>query len=239
MSTHRSLTAYPLTEAALGQTLRGAGVDRESFARPLERCALSACGGMCCYDGVYVGEEEAAVLRALAAREGAFFRAAGLELPPPAAVVVEGVWEGEDSGQKTAVRPHPFARRVAGYPGHFADTACVFLLADGRCALQALAVERGRHPWYYKPFGCWQHPIAVVPAAEAPGVAVAAAPAGAAPAVVRLDDETTDPYRLPDYDGYVTRTWCGRTAPAGRPASEVLSAELAFLGAIAGRPLLD
>jgi hypothetical protein len=154
-------------------------------------------------------------------------------------VVVEAEWQGEVSGLKTAVRPHPFARRVEGYPGHFKDTACVFLLEDGRCALQALAAERGRHPWYYKPFCCWQHPIAIVPAAEAPGVPAVAGAAGTEGAVVRLDDETTDPYRLPDYDGYVSRTWCGRTAPAGRPASEVLSAELAFLGAIAGRDLLD
>ena len=56
--------------------------------------------------------------------------------------------------------------------------------------------------------------------------------------MVRLDNESSDPYRLPEYDGYVCRTRCGRTAPGGRPASEVLSAELAFLGAIAGRDLL-
>jgi hypothetical protein len=228
------LTAFPQTEAALGRTLRGAGVDRQSFARPLEPCVLAACGGMCCYDGAYVGDEEAAVLRDLAGREGAFFRAAGLDLPAPDEVVVDGEWEGTVSGLKTALRPHPFSRRVADYPGHFRDTACVFLLPDGRCSLQTLAVARGRHPWFFKPFSCWQHPIAIVPADEAP-----AAAAGGETAVVRLDDEASDPYRLPGYDGYVPRTWCGRTAPAGRPASEVLRAELDFLGAIAGRDLLD
>jgi hypothetical protein len=218
-----ALTAYPQTEAALRRTLADALVDAPSFSRPLTRCSLAACKGMCCYDGVYVGDEAAAVITDVARREAAFFRGLGLDLPDE--VIVDGEWEGLVAGRKTAVAPHPFSREVADFPAHFGDTACVFHLDDGRCALQVLSVERGHHPWYYKPFTCWQHPISIVPGA------------GGAGAVVLLDSEETDPYRLPGYDGFVTQTFCGRTAPCGRPAHEVLAEELSLLGAIAGRDL--
>jgi hypothetical protein len=217
------ITAYPETEAALRQTLSQALVDATSFTRPLSRCSLGSCKGMCCYDGVYLSDEEASIVAEVATREAAFFRDLGLLLPDK--VVVEGDWEGRVGGKKTAVVPHDFSHAVARFPGHFNDTACVFHLSDGRCGLQALSVERGHHPWFYKPFTCWQHPISIVPGE------------GGANAVILLDDETTDPYRLPDYDGFVTQTFCGRTAPCGRPAYEVLDEEFSFLRAISGRDL--
>jgi hypothetical protein len=219
-----ALTAYPQTEAALRQTLAGARVDARSFSRRLARCSLSACRGMCCYDGVYVDEESAAVIQEIVEREAPFFRDLGLALPDQ--VIVDGEWDGAVEGRKTAVVPYPFSRQVPGYPGHFADTACVFHLADGRCALQVLADARGRHPWYYKPFTCWLHPIAIEPGD------------GDAGAVIHLEDETTDAYQRPDYDGYVTRTFCGRTTPCGQPAHEVLTGELTVLGQLAGRDLV-
>jgi hypothetical protein len=217
-------TAFPHHEAGLKETLAGARLDRPSFARPLSRCRIESCRGMCCYDGVYVDESTAEVLRRVAREEAPFFRDLGLSLPPE--VIVQGEWEGLVSGLKTAVVPRPFSAEVDGFPAHFEDTACVFLLPDGRCSLQALSLARGRHPWYYKPSTCWLHPITIEPATDDAGP------------TVRLESEATDPYRQADYPGYAPQTFCGRFGPAGRPGSEVLAPELAFLGAIAGRDFL-
>jgi hypothetical protein len=106
------------------------------------------------------------------------------------------------------------------YPVHFNETACVFLLNDGRCGLQILSERDGKHPRYYKPFTCWLQPIKLSDSA------------------VRLYDETTDPNKLPDYDGFVIRTFCGRTEECGQPAAEVLKEEIDFLGDLLDRDLL-
>ncbi len=208
------LTAFPQTEAALRRRLERAAVRADAFRLPLARCSLASCRGMCCYDGIYLSDEEARVVAALAREEAAFFRDRGLDLPER--VVVDGSWEGVVSGKKTAVRPRPFSRLVEDFPPHFHDTACVFLLEDGRCGLQVLSEARGRHPWHCKPTGCWLHPVCT-------------------DAGVGLHDAATDPHRLPGYDGFASRTFCGRRAPGGRPAGEVLRDELVFLGRIVGR----
>jgi hypothetical protein len=214
-------TAFPRAEADLRGRLADASVDADSFKRPLSRCSLAVCRGMCCYDGVYVTDDEAEVIQALAVREGDFFRAQGLELPPQ--VIVEGEWEGVVAGKKTAVVPHDFSREVPGFPRHFHDTECVFHMRDGRCGLQVLSEAHGRHPWYYKPLTCWLHPISIAPGDGGQG------------AVVVLESVESDPYRVPGYDGYTAYTFCGRTDPCGQPASSVLDEEISFLGAIAGR----
>jgi hypothetical protein len=56
---------------------------------------------------------------------------------------------------------------------------------------------------------------------------------------VRLYDEHSDPNILPNYDGFVVRTHCGRTEPNGLPAVEVLKEELTYLGKLLGRDLLS
>jgi hypothetical protein len=201
--------------------LADASVDAASFKRRVSRCSLAVCRGMCCYDGVYVTDDEAEVIQALAVREREFFRAQGLELPEQ--VIVDGEWEGVVAGRKTAVVPHAFSREVPGFPKHFNDTECAFHMRDGRCALQVLSEAHGRHPWYYKPLTCWLHPISIAPGEDGQG------------AVVVLESEESDPYRVPGYDGYAAYTFCGRTDPCGQPASSVLDQEISFLGAIAGR----
>jgi hypothetical protein len=215
------LTAYPEDEASLRRRMTGGRVDADSFQRPVERCAISACRGMCCYDGVYVSPESAAVIERLASEEATFFADLDLRLPVP--VIVEGTWAWKMGGLKTAVRPRAFSKTVEGFPPHFADTACVFLTGDGRCALQLLSIHRGRHPWYDKPVKCWMHPITLE---------------GEAPAVLVLHNHRTDPYRFPKYDGFVSRIFCGRTCPGGAPAAAVLADELTFLSRIVERDLL-
>ena len=88
---------------------------------------------MCCYDGVCVREESAAVIERLASEHAGFF--AHLDLRLPDRVIVEGNWPWKRGGLKTAVRHRAFSRTVKGFPSHFTDTACVFLTDDGRCAL--------------------------------------------------------------------------------------------------------
>jgi hypothetical protein len=216
-----SLTAFPQTEATLRQQFAGAKFDVASLRRPLSSCDLTVCKGMCCHDGVYLEDDEAEVIAKLALSEADFFRDQGLSLPD--AVVVHGNFHGLMEGPKTATVPRKWRGRVADYPVHFEDTACCFLLDDGRCGLQVLSMARGRHRWYYKPTGCWLHPLTTH---YSPG------------ATIGLHDERSDPYRLPDYDGFVSRTFCGGCSSQGPPAFETLREELTFLGAILDRDLV-
>ena len=216
------LTAYPDEEADMRRRFAGGRVDAGSFRRPLARCEISRCQGMCCYDGVYVSRESADVIRRVAKAHAAFFLGLGLRLP--AEVIVEGDWRWKKGGVKTAVSPRAFSKTVEGFPNHFNDTACVFLTPEGRCSLQLLSVQLGKHPWHYKPVKCWMHPITLE---------------GEAHAVLVLHDERTDPYRFPGYEGFVSRIFCGRTCPGGAPASQVLADELNFLSRIVGRDLIN
>jgi hypothetical protein len=205
------LTAFPGAESALRAHCAGAALDAPSFARRLARCDLARCRGMCCYDGVYVDEDTGAVLARLAVERRADFQAMGLALPDR--ILVTDRWRPSPlvSDQRTAVREFPFAAVVAGYPAHFRQTACVFMLEDGRCGLQVLSEKDGRHPWFYKPIPCWLHPIAIGETG------------------ITVHDEETDPFRFPWYDGYVTQTFCGRTVADGARAADVLAEELSFL----------
>ena len=216
-----SLTAYPDDEAVLRRQVAGSRVDAGSFRRPVARCEISTCRGMCCYDGVYVSRESASVIERVAKDHAEFF--AGLDLQFPDGVIVEGNWSWKKGGLKTAVRQREFSKTVEGFPRHFNDTACVFLTGDGHCSLQLLSTHLGHHPWYYKPVKCWMHPITLE---------------GDEQAVLLLHSERTDPFIYPGYDGFVSRIFCGRTSPGGAPAGAVLSDELAFLSRIVGRDLL-
>jgi hypothetical protein len=216
-----SLTAFPHEESRLREDLACATLDHASLRRPLQHCDLAHCQGMCCYDGIYVEDEVATVLEALAVAEAPFFHALGVDLPEQ--VIVEGTWKGLVAGKKTAVAPRSLSTQVDGYPSHFHDTACVFLVADGRCSLQMLGVARGKHKWYYKPFGCWLHPLSTE---RGSGGRIA------------LDDVESDPFRLDDYEGFVSATFCGREVDQGTPAATILEEELQFLGGILGRELM-
>jgi len=173
------LTAFDKTEVALRERCATAEFDAPSFDRKVARCDLSHCRGMCCYDGVYLDENSVDVIRKLAVERETDFRDMGLDLPEQ--VIMEDRWCPSTlvTSQKTALKEYPFAAIVDGYPAHFRQTACVFLLGDGRCGLQVLAEWDGKHPWYYKPLLCWLHPIALTPES------------------ITLPDALTDPYIFP------------------------------------------
>jgi hypothetical protein len=211
------LTAFPETEKWLRDTCADAELDIAAFRRPLARCDLSDCRGMCCYDGVYVHRNTAEILQQISQARRSEFQENGIRLP--AEVITEGVWRDGSSGLKTVTKPTRFRGTVRDFPSHFDDTSCVFHMDDGKCSLQILGVKDGQHPWFYKPLTCWLFPISI------------------SPERITVYDEATDPYRYPDYDGFASRTFCGRTADQGRPAYEVLQPELKLLGRILGRNL--
>jgi hypothetical protein len=216
-----SLTAYPKAEASLRAYLAAAPAAAATLRRPLQRCDLATCAGMCCHDGIYLENDEPAVLTELAEREGEFFKSLGLTLPEQ--VVVQSEFRDMVSGPRTALVPRVWRDRVANYPAHFEDTACCFLTEDGRCGLQVLSVARGKHRWYYKPIGCWLHPITtdLVPQPT-----------------IGLVTVHTDPYRVPGYDGFVSRTFCAHACEGGPPAYETVREELTLFGEILGRDLM-
>lgn len=168
----------------------------------LNNCDIRACEAMCCHDGVYLEPGDEAALHAIVEREPA------LRAKLPQVYVVEGHWNGEHLGRKTATRPHEY--RNPAFPAHFPRTRCVFADDAGFCELEKLARGRGEHPWQYKPFTCWMFPLE-----EEDGVAV--------PPPVRAKD---DPYRTSEYPGYVSLVPCGRHEPAGRPWTQALEQEL-------------
>ena len=220
---HCAIAAYQKTLDWLGEVVSGMVLDIEALQRPLQRCRLSDCGGNCCHDGAYLGEEEANVIRGVVTTSRSDFERLGLDLPEQ--TVVFGSWQGSLSGPKTATRPSPMKDRIGEYPPHFPDTACVFLLNDARCALQALALERSLPPWFYKPVTCWLHPLTIEGIDEDRPV-------------LTLHSVADDPQRFEGYDGFVSRTHCGRTCEGGEPGYRVLSDELRFLGGLAERDLI-
>jgi hypothetical protein len=211
------LTAFETSGKALRNDLASAAIDRAEFQRKIQRCSLATCRGMCCYDGASVDKATAEKIQEIADDNRHRFSAMGLNLPHD--VVESNEWNGV-VGLKTTTRSFPFRSYVEDFPKHFNETACVFLLDDGRCGLQVLSEQDGKHRWFYKPLTCWLQPIKLTNTA------------------IRLYDQDSDPNRLPGYDGFVIRTCCGRTETDGQPAAEVLREELEFLGKLIDRDLL-
>jgi hypothetical protein len=217
-ATKTALTAFEESAAGLRVRLKHAKLDPKEFERKLSRCSLDGCHGMCCYGGVSVDDSTAAILQKLSIDRASEFRDFGLDLPEK--VVGPTEWHGI-VGNITALKPRPFRSLMENYPAHFEETACVFLMDDSRCGLQVLANRDGKHPWYYKPFSCWLLPIKIWNSE------------------IHLYISDSDPFRFPDYDGFTSRTCCGRTSKNGLSAIDVLKPELEYLGRLLGRDLVS
>lgn len=215
-SPHSPSTAFPEAAAELGGRVAQAEVGLPDLATPLERCDLSKCLGMCCYDGVYLSEEEAVVIERIVEVNRTELEEIVGALPNEP--IVQGAWRGQYNGSKTATKPRPFSDLVPGFPEHFEDTACVFLAEDGRCGLQVLSTQHGHHPWHYKPLSCWMHPLQLMTRGGRQALRVA--------------PPEEDPDIYPDYPGFASATWCGRRNMAGEPASVVLAEEILHLDAV-------
>lgn len=176
----------------------------------LASCDIVQCEGRCCYDGAYLLEGEEAFLRELVSCVPAL--AACL----PGEFIVEGWWEGQRLGRKTATRPHTY--RAGDFPAHFTHTRCVFADGQGYCELEKLARSRGLHPWSFKPAMCWLFPLQEE-----------AGQPQAPPMSAR-----EDPWRAPGYPGYSTCVPCGQHRPDGRPWREALAGEIDCLDRAGG-----
>jgi len=180
----------------------------------LKPCDVRDCEAACCYDGAYLLEGEEAFLAELLAK------VPELRDAVPATFVVDGYWNGERLGRKTATRPQAY--RNPAYPAHFTRTRCVFSDEIGYCRLESFARARGQHPWTFKPAICWMHPLQ-----EEDGEPEAPVPS-----------PEDDPYRRADYPGYACFTPCGRPCDDGLPWRQALQREIAYLRAAPQLPLL-
>jgi hypothetical protein len=121
--------------------------------QPLRRCDIVRCHGACCAHGVWLDAQDRDTilrhahlvkpyLRADRRDEQAWF----MGYARPDADFPTGLCDG------TVTLPSAHAP---------CGEACVFQLADARCALQVAAVENGLPRWLLKPFFCAIFPLVV------------------------------------------------------------------------------
>jgi Fe-S-cluster containining protein len=211
-------TAYQKTAGLLREQLREAVIDHVAFEQKIQTCELSNCRATCCHDGVYLSEEEAVGVRDLIDENPDL----ASKLPTEPIIETRG-----GKSQKTATREAEPGELAEDYPEHFPKTRCVFLDREGRCKIQMLSVEQGRHPWFNKPLTCWIHPLVILPANRE-----------RSRPVLTLVSPENDPQKSDRYPGFASCTHCGRPDEGGKKARQVLAAELEMLGLVSGRDIL-
>ncbi len=215
------LTHYKETARDLRIQLGEALVDHEAFETLLKPCTLERCSATCCYDGVYLSDEEARGVNWLVENERERLVDYGLKLPADTVVKVRN-----GKAQKTATRPAEVGELAKDFPQHFEKTRCVFLDSLGCCGIQRMCMEDDLGDWYLKPLTCWIHPIVILPKSrERPRPIIT---------IVQLDK---DPQKTDGYPGFASCTHCGRAEKGGEPAWRVLEKELRALGEVAGRDI--
>ena len=213
---NETITAYPELEKELGRQIREAAVDYASFAQKLKLCELGTCRASCCHDGVFLTEEER--LGIDEALDAGRHRLDEYRWKPDQ-------WLTVSEGRARSVTLEA-VELADGFPNHFPRTRCVFLDAEHRCVLQRLAMDEGRHPWFWKPISCWMHPLVLKPGLR-----------GGRP-VLMLPSPGNDPAERKDYPGFSSSTPCGMEFVDGKPAWQTLGPELELLGEIGGRDLV-
>ncbi|MBB5350212.1 hypothetical protein HNR46_000436 [Haloferula luteola] len=212
------LTAYPGLEKELARQLREAELDHEVFSLPLKVCELSRCRATCCHDGALLEPEESRAIREVMTARRGLLASYGWDHPDP---LTHG-----GGRERTVTLPAGLSELAEEFPAHFPKTRCVFLDAEHRCVLQRLAVDDGRHPWFWKPVSCWMHPLLLRPRER-----------GGRP-VLTLAQAGNDPAAGPDYPGFGSQTPCGMVCEGGPPARVTLHMELECLSVISGRDLV-
>lgn len=117
----------------------------------MQRCKLHECKGACCIFGVWADLREVDDIM----QNAALIRP---HMPEDARNPGEwftGMYDEDPHSPSGRVIHTGVENRLE----HYGNTACVFWLTDGKCALQVAAVENGLHPWRFKPFYCILHPL--------------------------------------------------------------------------------
>lgn len=115
--------------------------ERENYCRN--------CEAWCCYDGVYLTEDDEDKIKNVVGKNSAFFDFL------PKDFIIDGVWENVVRGRKTNTKPKQYSK---DFPKHFTKTTCVFL-KDNICMLEVFAVKNNEKPWTYKPTTCCTFPL--------------------------------------------------------------------------------
>ena len=220
---------YPETAIEVGQQVRAAVVDHAAFDQPVKPCELSSCKATCCYDGVYLGEEEAELIKVLVEREAkkGTWERYELETSDGGSLSPNNILTSSNGRKKTSLRNARKGELAEEFPKHFHQTRCVFLDSLGKCGFQRLAMEEGKHPWFYKPLTCWIHPLAL-----------SRPESRNSRAKLTLYNRKTDPHVTEDYPGFCSQTPCGKITESGIPAKESLREELLYLSKISKRDLV-
>lgn len=212
-----SHTAFARLEIELGRQIREAALDHEVFQMPLKVCDLTRCRATCCHDGVYLTDEEGKTISGV--------------LEEKASPLADYGWthsdwtENRDGRVKSRTLEAAPQELADAFPIHFPRTRCVFLDSEHRCVLQRLAMDEGRHPWWWKPVSCWLHPLLIRKDPEGRPFLTLARP-------------EKDPAAREGYPGFGSCTPCGMPQPDGVPAWQTLRSELEMLGRIGGRDLV-
>ncbi len=196
----------------VGLNERKVRVDAASFSRSYQLCDLSKCQGMCCYDGVFLEAPEKQAIDKIVSEEGGRLEEWRIDLEA-GATTLEQKSDGRRQA-KTRTRPFDYEDRAL-VPDHFGATACVFRCPDGRCSLQRISAERGHHPWYFKPMGCWMHPLEL-----------------------SLDGQSTLSVSSFGRSPFSASTQCGKVCGEGRSGFDVFKGELEALSVVLGQDLL-
>jgi len=120
-------------------------------SEPMIRCQIHECQAACCLYGVWIDWDEVQKIKDNAA----------LIIPEmPEDWRDPDTWfDGREDMDRHAPTGKVIHSRVVENPRHYGGSACVFLRADHKCALQTAASRSGRHPWAFKPFYCILHPL--------------------------------------------------------------------------------
>jgi hypothetical protein len=181
-------------------------LEQEYGAEPkMKSCALQ-CEAICCYDGVYLLENEEEMLKTTVHRYPEFFPHLSDEF------IVDGNWQDIQVGRKTAVKPYNYSSEH--FPSHFEQTRCVFALENGLCSLQKAATELDFHPWKFKPTACWSFPIRL-------NTGKISGPA--------TEDEPDPDYVNETYPGYSKFVPCGKHHDDGTSWAKHYQQELQYL----------
>lgn len=120
-------------------------------SEPIRRCGWPACQAACCVYGTWVDLDEA---------QDILDHAELIQPHLPRTRRDPSQWfDGEtesDPHTQTGMVTHT---RVVRAPTHYGGSACVFLRADYKCALQVAGEAAGQHAWRFKPFYCVLHPL--------------------------------------------------------------------------------